>query len=506
MNNFIKPLALLVIILLLPAISFAGTARSAQTKAETVVPTMNDFAHLYELKTTREGAIHVLPLTKSVYEGLVQSQRRDIAVFNSSGGVVPFTVREAAPTHSTYVLPQRRVPFYELPVDSRSENAIGQLDVYVKTDANGQVVSVKNDGRNMVSRERDYLLDFSSMKEEREATKHELRLFLPDEVISAKLSIRESTNLRDWRAILNDVPLIQLKNRSSRLTSDSVELPRAPQRYVLLRILDVEKSFRLDDIGYSVSVHRSSVKEEDAYIDGVVISDKTNETAVEYDLLGAFPISKLNFVLRDPGFFRVSYFSRPEVQESLRTERGNQEPRRLRVFPITAPQKTWLAMAEQQPGVTEAKNKWSARGKMEIFTIINQNGSARSNEDSPIDRREDRYWRIEFEGPFPGEAPKMKIIWRPGELLFLAQGGGPYVLAFGSEQKIFTFQDSSFLNSAQAILSEIGERANPAVNIAANEKAKPVIEDTEWQRYIVWGLLGASGLLLSVIAFKLIKK
>jgi len=125
---------------------------------------------------------------------------------------------------------------------------------------------------------------------------------------------------------------------------------------------------------------------------------------------------------------------------------------------------------------------------------------------------EDRYWRVEFEGTFSGAPPKMKMSWRPGEVFFLAQGGGPYVLAFGSPLKNIVFRNASFLKDADAAEAEIGSPVDPAQNPAltpGGEKAgtgRGPKGESEWQRYLVWGLLVAGGLTLSVMALKLMKK
>ena len=429
-----------------------------------------DFVHSYEIITALEGAVYRLTLPKFVYEGLIQSQGRDLAVFNSKAEIVPFTVREAARISHIVEHPEWSVPFYELPHDSRSEHAPGPLDVYVKTGVDGHIVSVQSGNRREEFSERRYILDFSSISVGNEI-KRELRLSLPDVKLSARFSVFESTNLRDWSPLLTDAPLIQLKNEGSRLISDKVELPRTPRRYVLLRIGDVDQSFELEGVGYSVTVQSSSVLEEDSDIDGTfaAASGANTNSAVEYDALGAFPISKVNFVLQEPGFYKVAYFSRPE-----------------------------------------AKGDWLARGKAELSMIKTQDGEVRANAPVPVNLCEDRYWRIVFEGKFSGLPPRMRIYWRPSEINFLAQGGGPYVLAFGSSLKELSLQNTSFMKDANAAEAKIGspidQSKNPNLAPGGKKAGEVVNEESEWQRYLVWGLLILGGLLLSIMAIKLMKE
>ena len=69
--------------LLLCALPFSATAATPPSPRTTAG--LKEFANAYELKTTLDGAIYKIALPKFVYEGLVQSQRRDLAVFNADG-------------------------------------------------------------------------------------------------------------------------------------------------------------------------------------------------------------------------------------------------------------------------------------------------------------------------------------------------------------------------------------------------------------------------------------
>ena len=448
---------------------------SAPPLSPKTTASLEEFAHAYELKTTLEGAIYKTTLPMFVYEGLVESQRSDLAVFNADGQLVPFTLRAATPTsHLFEKESEYRSSFYELPPEAQAVSTVGNLDVYIKTDSSGQVVSVRNDGKSEnEKRDRNYLWDLSSIIGNNkinagEIARREMRLYLPNVRISARLSILESSNLRDWNSLLTDMPLLQLVNEKERLASDRVELPRAPKRYVMLQIRGVDQSFELKDIGYIVTVQERSsfIREENTEIGGTIIYDNDNRnTNVEYDTFGAFPISKLNFTLREPGFYKIAYFSRRDT-----------------------------------------RSIWQPRGGMELSMIINQDGSVIQNEPVSINVREDRYWRVSFEGQFHGAPPIMKITWQPSELYFLAQGKSPYVLAFGSHQQRLSLQNDAFLQDRYASAMEAKLGGLVSADSAPDNKPAPYSGETpEWQRYIVWGLLVLGGLLLSAIAWKLMK-
>jgi len=440
--------------------------------AETAI-TPGDFIHSHKLKITLEGAIHSFTLPRFVYEGLIQSQRLDLAVFNSNAEIVPFTVRESTPP-TIVNLPEVMIPFYELPPDSRAESlsGVGPLDIYVQTSAGGQIVSITSSGRRDELRERRYILDFSSIEERGEAVRRELRLAMPDITLSARVSVFESRDLRDWRPLLTDAPLLQLQSGGSRLISDRIELPRAPRRYVLLRVQDVDPSFELEGVWYSVTIQTGDFEKDanTAEIEGTPITDG-GSPAFEYDTLGAFPISGVNFLLQEPGFHWIRLFSRSEVN-----------------------------------------GEWRARATMSLSMIMSQDGSVTSNAPTTTNMLEDRFWRIEFDRAFSGAPPVMEIRWRPAEVFFMAQGGGSYALLFGSARRdsLSALQNASFLGSTYAAAAEIGSPIDPAENPllapGSAHTSKTPREEAEWQRYLVWGLLVLGGVMLSVMAFKLLKK
>ncbi|MDR1979232.1 MAG: DUF3999 domain-containing protein [Synergistaceae bacterium] len=469
-------LTILTVSLCLAALFFGDRAAAS----EAVRTSLKDFVHARELKTTLEGVLYRAPLPQFVYEGL-RSQRQDLAVFNANGEIVPFVVRAIPPMEEISSQPDLPVPFYELPPDAKTgpqtqNSSPGALDVYVETGAGGRIVSVASGAEDSEPRDRRYLLDFSSIistisaisaTEGGNTEAHELRLLVPENVtLSAELSVFQSENLRDWSPLLENAPLIRLQNQNTRLASDRIALPHAPERYLLLRIRGAGTPFALKEIRYFSSLRHRVVREDFAFFEG-----SAAENIVEYDALGGFPASRINFVLQEPGLYKVRYFSRPDEASS-----------------------------------------WVPRGRAELSMMRNPvmgTPPVLSNSDIPIDLCEDRYWRVEFENAFSGATPKMKIVWRACELFFLAQGKAPYILAFGSSQKGLNLQNASLIRDGQptALEAEIGPPVAPDKNLAltpGGEKAGLERNDG-WQRYLVWGLLVLGSLILSAMAWKLMK-
>ncbi|MDR3229868.1 MAG: DUF3999 domain-containing protein [Synergistaceae bacterium] len=438
---------------------------TAATDSEKVGP--KDFAHANELKTTLEGALYRLPIQRPVYEGLVRSQNRDLAVFNADGEVVPFIVRPLSPVRDASAS-NLSVPLFELPPGPEGREG-DFADIYVRTGATGNVVEVR--GRSEAAprgaSSRRYLLDFSSLSEATGNTdSHRLQLSVAGGGdLKAGVTVFRGTNLRDWTSILKDAPLVRLRNGDARLENTGIDLPNAPDRYLLLKIDGVDTAFELREVHYSCVSRSTLIQEERAVFEGKVADDGKS---AEYVLPGAFPVSKVNFVLRNPGLYRVRIGSRPDVN---------------------AP--------------------WRPAGTMELSMIRESASPVRTNASVAVDMREDRYWRVDFDRTFSGPPPKIAIFWRASEVCFLAQGRAPYILAFGSSRENLNLQNASLTGNGQfapAAESELGASVSLAAVFSVPEAELEGHSGGAWQRYVVWGLLLLGALLLSGMAWKLLKK
>lgn len=301
--------------------------------------TLKDFVHARELETKLEGALCRFPIDAEIYEGLIQSQNRDLAVFNSGGELVPFVVLPMSPVYDTSASrSDLAVPFFELPPEGGPQSGSEKpapVDVYVRTGADGQVVEIKGSPTRGDSLDRRYLLDFSSVPVNENADSNRLELIVPEDMkLNAEVDVYQSENLRDWRPVLRKAPLIQLQNREARLDRNGIDLPRAPQRYLLLRIggVGVNSDFALKDARYSFTLRSSLVRDEVRMFEGTPTADRR---AVEFDMKGAFPVSKINFVLQEPGLHKVRYFSRSGPNAPWRPA-GSMELSMIRESPSSA--------------------------------------------------------------------------------------------------------------------------------------------------------------------------
>lgn len=450
-----------------------GVCAAADAPKTPATATPGDFVHARELTGSGiDGALCRFSIPREVYGGLIQSQNRDLAVFNAAGELVPFIV---VPGPEVSREPPARtdlsVPFFELPqeADGGSETA-APMDVYVRTGAGGQVVEVRGGGTRAGASDRNYLLDLAAVPPDGDA--YRLDLAVPgDERLNARIDVLQSANLRDWDTLRHDMPLLRLRQGEARLASDGIDLPGSPARYLLLRIHGADPAFTLTDAHLSFLVRSGVSVDENAEFDGTPTADRR---AVEYDVGGAFPITRLHFLLQEPGLYRARCSSRPD-----------------------------------------ARTPWRTVGVTELFRIRDSETSSRTN--APVDTgvHEDRYWRLDFEGSLSAPPPQLRIGWNAGTVYFLAQGKGPWILAFGGLRRDMAPQSPHLLRNEQllagAVEAGLGAPLDPgalAVSASGNEGARQDrrgLEGSEWQRRLVWMLLVLGGLLLSGMAWRLLR-
>ena len=258
------------------------------------------------------------------------------------------------------------------------------------------------------------------------------------------------------------MPLLRLRRGDARLDRSEIELPRHPGRYLLLRVRGVDPTFALAEVRCSRLLQRRASEDGSAEFDGVVTPD---HRAVEYDLGGAFPVTQLDFVLQEPGLYGARCSSRPDP---------------------------WTP--------------WRAAGSAVLFRV-RETGTLRTNAAMSVGRCEDRYWRLDFDRDFSAVPPRLRVGWHSGTLYFLAQGRAPWILAYGSARKDLALQSPYLLQDVRpsaAVEAKVGApvNPNPAGEGLRADRDRP---DGEWQRRLAWGLLLLGAVLLSTIAWKLLR-
>jgi hypothetical protein len=151
----------------------------------------------------------------------------------------------------------------------------------------------------------------------------------------------------------------------------------------------------------------------------------------------------------------------------------------------------------------DSSSDWRTRHSGLFYTLADADRAIRSVP-ARIARTTDRHWIVETSrdgGWKTDRLPRLRLGWHPHELLFLAQGDGPYTLAYGSARAGAT--DAP----VDAVLASLGamsstDRVRSARLGAARDLAgtAALTPGPPWRRLILWTVLIAAVLALAALA------
>jgi hypothetical protein len=450
----------LLFLLFTAAISIAlGTNLSESAQETPAVFSLQDFGTRYELDAGREGRLYRVHLTERVFEGIHKSYERDLAVFDSDGNPLPFVTRDAVTPYSDTPGKETETPAWKftlplLPLPRADDNKRPAT-------MNKAVMTVDEGNR--------FIADLSRAKHDLSALGNAVsgwRLEFPTDDLgdtAAYMDIYASDNLRDWVKIAERAPLVHLGAGEDAVTSGGVDIETPLPRYIMTAFggpaTPQMRSVDLTVIGIADSVQ---IPDDAVSFDGA--ADPGEPSALLYDTIGVYPAPSVNFLIKTPGVYQA------------------------------------LLRCRKQSG-----DEWTNIGGIKLSLIKNENSEVRNAPLYPGVSA--RYWQLARWG---GAPPVMFFQWRPKEVVFMAQGKKPYILAFGSEKESPSLDRPDLIKEALKVTEPGGVlEARLSVQLAAapqpaaapNEPAS----DKTWRQYAVWAVLTSGALLLSWIAWNLIR-
>ena len=329
-----------------------------------------DFAGTIEL-TGNAGSLLSLTIPETVYRGLKRPDLGDLRVYDAAGNPVSFLVRKVQGTMET--LPEKTVPVFSWDKNTRRFNAPG-------IEINTSELAVTITGQRGEERDNVYLADLSGL----ETAPSKLILdFEKSEFFNALLNIRSSDDLVQW----NSYGKIQTAAFYNSPGTDRNEFDIPSGRYLLLNFE-----------GKVPAINSGIVRFDPAEIPvlGETFFQGTKNAdgkKILYHTGGCFPAAKIKFILSQPDSIRVI----------VRENNKNTE-------------------------------YWSSVGETIIYRIETPGKETSMSGAFLTTGFSGPYWEIEALGELIfTEIPVLSLIWETKELVFLARGEGPWVLAYGNE-------------------------------------------------------------------------
>ena len=416
----------------------------------------SDYDYGISIDVREQGAFYRFILTDTVHQRLKRPDMRDLFLFDANGNAVPFivktelkqkadTIRKSIPFFPIYTKNKIRPEEFRLDIST----AGSRVKVYSPTGGteNGQTLS-------------GYLLDLRSFSQK----PHTLHFSWEQKEnnFAVPLNISMGSDLLHWTSYTGVGTIAEFHQGDKILRQNAIELAAFAnaEKYLLISWQGGNPPPALTRIEGSTSTI-SPHPPETRLISANPAASLRGEYL--YDLGGIYPLVSINLEVENGYYPGAIVYSRSgdlaEWREITRTD----------------------------------------------FYRVKIKGQEIRNPALQITGHNERFWRVLISQDLaPANIPDLKMNWTPVEVRFLAQGTPPFLLAFGSNSPgespsggLFSRVSVEETDLNTITLGEAHKRASSP----KPEKEVPI----NWGSWLLWGLLSAAVLMLTGMAWKLVK-
>ena len=420
---------------------------------------LRDFARGVEIRTDAPASIFRVVLPDDVYATVTRPDLSDLRVLNAAGDRVPHTLRQAPPLPAATVAP---VDVHVFPLFQ--EAAAGSPLTQVVIGDGGAVLEVRRDR----GRSKDisaYLVDASAVDMAIDRMSFVIDASSNTSFL-ARVDVQRSDDLSRWQTVVSGAAIARMQHTGYLLVQSEIELPPVRSRYFRISWPKELSAVTLTSVGLRPVATIPAAEIRSITTAGQRSSDSSG--AAVYDTGARFPIEQIDVEFADPtDAASVTVKSRPDTSTDWRVVHVG------------------------------------------LFYSLTEPGTKLRSSPARIQRTTDRHWMIETsrEGGWRQDRlPRLKLGWRPHELLFLAQGAGPYTLAYGSARVGPTDapvdavlasldRDEQFNRTRLATLGD-------ARDLGGAEALRPV---PPWRRLVLWAVLISAVLVLALLALRIFR-
>jgi hypothetical protein len=435
------------VICLALGLSLASAGALAETAAAP-----GDFAYGMPISTPGSAAAYRMAIPLDVYAKATQEDLRDIRIFNAAGEVVPYEIQQA-PTRTAQLVEGPPLTLYALWADARP--TLNGLQVTIQS--NGAAVNLQAGATPAQPRTIDsYLLDARQIA----PPLYALRLKWPDDAsdFTGSMRVEASDDLQSWRTVTGDSPIVNLHGSGAHLVENRIELGGSKTRFWRLTWIGKAAPFEITSVTAQTSPERREPQSLSLTANGSAVPGQSQEYA--FDLGARLPITQLDVVL-------------PQANSVAKVQLLSRK---------------------------QSADPWRPIGSGDFFRM-RDGASERHNSPLEIGRNSDRFWLARFaREPGTATAPQLRVTWDAQDIVFLARGGGPYKLAYGSAVATAA---SSPLASLLGGMDVASAAAGAPVAIGGPERLLPPPRTVPWKMAFLWVALGTGMLLLAVMAYRL---
>ena len=420
-----------------------------------------DFAEGLILKPDRTAPIYRIEPPEAVYRGITRPDAADIRVFNADGEPVPHAlIAPEAPSPSR----PDPVPLPVFPIDRPGgDSSDGGLELQFRAQSSGALVRIETAAPADRGPAGAYLVDAGVLDPEADLAGLEIDWTGGGEGFVIGVRVSGSHDLSNWDVLVRDATLAELRYDGHRLSRHHIPLPTAaPHPY--LRLTWPSETARITSVHAVFDPAGGEAERRWTRCTGRI--SEAADGVVSYHTGGYFPADRLRF--------------RPERSNSLIEGTVRSRP------------------AEDRP--------WRVRWNGIIYRLETGEGAAvLESEPIVIPTTSDRFFELETESKtVPGGPPTLTLGWRPHRLVFLAEGEGPFTLAYGSGRA------GAPDRALPRLLGAVDEAVTPTpitefepVTLSGPAARQPPPQPFPWKTWLLWGVLIGGVALLGIMAWRL---
>jgi len=434
--------------------------------AKTISPL--DFSYGATINTVGNDALYKVTLPGSVYKYLMHKDYSDIRVFNANNEIVPSLLLDPQPVPSEQKL---ELPFFV--INTAPESVGDNLSMFVARNGQGAILYVKdeaNTNNHSANANVHYLIDASSLKQK---TVSSLLLSWQNTQGSWVNGIKlyASDDLQHWVDVAPTTSVAQFeRGGGANVLHNSIEINGIIKHHYLMLAWDV--------INQPVTITNIMVK---------VI----NTAPVELQWIDV----KNTATNSDSEYF----FEKPTALEAFNLLKFSTDAKNLlakmKVFSRATSEQSWIF--EREDSIYDL----SLDGQKITKLDSQLNGISGKN----------RYWKVVFDQSSNVSAKNVQIAVgvSPKQVVFAAQGAAPFVLAYGATR--INYLDEAATNALRQLNHDGYFAKLPLATLAKPHVlgGEKVIKPTYTQRsylFIYWGLMLAGIVILSYMAFSIVKQ
>jgi uncharacterized protein DUF3999 len=434
-----------------------------------------DHAYSAPVEVDGSSSHYRFSIPAPAYRGAARRDLGDMRVFNGAGEPVPY----AFAPRDTQTAPPATQAVRLFPLYGDLGKGLERSSMRVERTARGSVVNVSIPaaasaaGRTLLG----YVVDASELKAPAQAL---VLTWHVRDSFSGQARVEGSDDLKVWRAIVANAPILFLEHGGARLERNRVELAGTKAKYLMLSFAGVPREFALKEV--RVELRSDTPEPAREWLSPQGTEGKARGELV-FDTQGHFPIDRLRLALPQPNTVaEVQFLSRQRSDDPWR-----------------------LAVA-----TTAYRLGGNGEKTAEVL-----------NPDIAVPANANRYWLLRVDqkgGGFGAGDVRLDVGWIPHELIFAARGTAPFTLAYGQHNAkpgalpaatvIPRRADGEIAPAKLVKVGAITEVRKPATSVFSDplQFLRDLGAHGEGKKWLLWSALVAGVLFLAWMAFRLLRE